>query len=160
VAADRVGWLRWQPNSALTHWFLRRFGAAGGPSKRIGIVALARKLAIALWRYVEHGSSPRAPRSRHNIFVAPPRVHSLVRAARDRSGFPTEEPFDRWRRLAPSVRRMIAAGVSPLITAVTTDRRSSGRGSTPHGPASVEPHATRACAGADSRRRLRGLLGS
>jgi transposase len=52
------GWLRWQPDSALTQWFQRRFSAAGGRSKRIGIVALARKLAIALWRYVEHGVVP------------------------------------------------------------------------------------------------------
>lgn len=52
------GWLRWQPDSALAQWFQRRFGAAGGRSKRIGIVALARKLAIALWRYVEHGVIP------------------------------------------------------------------------------------------------------
>jgi transposase len=51
-------WVRWQPTSALTQWFLARFGPAGGRSKRIGIVALARKLAIALWRYVEHGVVP------------------------------------------------------------------------------------------------------
>jgi transposase len=52
------GWVRWQPTRALTQWFLRRFGPAGGRSKRIGIVALARKLTIALWRYVEHGVVP------------------------------------------------------------------------------------------------------
>jgi transposase len=52
------GWVRWQPTSALTQWFLTRFAAAGGRSKRIGIVALARKLVIALWRYVEHGIVP------------------------------------------------------------------------------------------------------
>ena len=51
-------WVRWQPTSALTHWFLTRFGPAGGRSQRIGIVALARKLAIALWRFVEHGIVP------------------------------------------------------------------------------------------------------
>lgn len=51
-------WVRWQPTSALTQWFLTRFGPAGGRSKRIGIVALARKLAIALWRYVEYGIVP------------------------------------------------------------------------------------------------------
>ena len=51
-------WVRWQPDSALTQWFQRRFVAAGGRSKRIGIVAVARKLAIALWRYVEHGVVP------------------------------------------------------------------------------------------------------
>ena len=52
------GWLRWQPDSAASQWFQRRFAAAGGRSKRIGIVALARKLVIALWRYVEHGVMP------------------------------------------------------------------------------------------------------
>ena len=52
------GWVRWQPTSALTQWFLRRVGPAGGRSKRIGIVALARKLAIALWRDAEHGVVP------------------------------------------------------------------------------------------------------
>jgi transposase len=48
-------WLRWQPQSALTQWFHRRFG--GHPrARRIGIVAVARKLLIALWRYLEgHG---------------------------------------------------------------------------------------------------------
>lgn len=44
-------WVRWQPESALTQWFQRRFGS-GARSRRIGIVALARKLLIALWRYV------------------------------------------------------------------------------------------------------------
>jgi transposase len=52
------GWLRWQPASALARWFRRRFDAAGGRSKRVGIVALARRLVIALWRYVEHGVVP------------------------------------------------------------------------------------------------------
>jgi transposase len=52
------GWLRWQPTSALALWFRRRFDAAGGRSKRVGIVALARKLVIALWRYVAQGVIP------------------------------------------------------------------------------------------------------
>ena len=52
------GWVRWQPDSALTQWFTRRFAAAGRRARRIGIVALARKLIIALWRYVEHGVVP------------------------------------------------------------------------------------------------------
>lgn len=51
-------WLRWQPQSALAQWFQRRFAAAGGRSRRVGIVAVARKLLIALWRYVEHGVVP------------------------------------------------------------------------------------------------------
>jgi transposase len=49
------GWVRWQPDSALTQWFQHRFAAAGGRSKRVGIVAMARKLLIALWRYVDQG---------------------------------------------------------------------------------------------------------
>lgn len=52
------GWLRWQPQSALTQWFERRFAAAGKRARRIGIVAVARKLIIALWRFVDHGVIP------------------------------------------------------------------------------------------------------
>lgn len=52
------GWLRWQPSSALAQWYQRRFGAGGGRMRRIGIVALARKLLIALWRYVDAGVVP------------------------------------------------------------------------------------------------------
>jgi transposase len=51
-------WLRLQPGSALTQWFNRRFAAGGKRMRRIGIVALARRLAIALWRYVQHGEIP------------------------------------------------------------------------------------------------------
>lgn len=50
-------WVRWQPGSALTQWFVRRFGQ-GTRARRIGIVALARKLVIALWRYVSTGVVP------------------------------------------------------------------------------------------------------
>lgn len=52
------GWVRWQPTSTLTQWFTRRFADAGKRARRIGIVALARKLMIALWRYVEQGAIP------------------------------------------------------------------------------------------------------
>jgi transposase len=51
-------WLRLQPDSELTHWFNRRFAAGSKRMRRIGIVALARRLAIALWRYVQHGEIP------------------------------------------------------------------------------------------------------
>jgi transposase len=50
-------WVRWQPQSALTLWYRERFGT-GKRSRRIGIVALARKLVIALWRYVTTGGFP------------------------------------------------------------------------------------------------------
>ena len=51
-------WLRNQPQSALSKWFTKRFAAGGKRLRRIGIVALARRLAIALWRYLEEGLVP------------------------------------------------------------------------------------------------------
>ena len=51
-------WLRFQPTSALAQWYARRFGGGGPRARRIGIVALARKLLLALWRYVETGVVP------------------------------------------------------------------------------------------------------
>jgi transposase len=44
------GWVQWQRQSALTRWYQERFGR-GKRARRVGIVALARKLLIALWRY-------------------------------------------------------------------------------------------------------------
>src|SRR5919199_323050 len=51
-------WVRLQPESALSQWFVARVGAAKGRVRRIAIVALARKLLVALWRYVETGLVP------------------------------------------------------------------------------------------------------
>jgi len=51
-------WLRYQPESGLSQWFNRRFAGGGKRMRRIGIVALARRLAIALWRYLEDGLIP------------------------------------------------------------------------------------------------------
>jgi transposase len=51
-------WLRLQPNSALSQWYQQRFGHGNSRLRRIGIVALARKLLIALWRYLETGEVP------------------------------------------------------------------------------------------------------
>ena len=51
-------WLRWQPGSALSQWYARRFGSGNKRTRKIGIVALARKLLIALWRYVDQGELP------------------------------------------------------------------------------------------------------
>jgi len=50
-------WVRWQPQSALTRWYQVNFGQ-GKRARRIGIVAVARKLVIALWRYVTRGVLP------------------------------------------------------------------------------------------------------
>lgn len=51
-------WLRYQPQSELSQWFDRRFARGGKRLRRIGIVALARRLAIALWRYLQDGLIP------------------------------------------------------------------------------------------------------
>lgn len=51
-------WLRYQPGSALARWYQTRFGHGGSRMRRIGIVALARKLLIALWQYLETGVPP------------------------------------------------------------------------------------------------------
>ncbi len=55
-------WLRYQPDSALSHWFHQRVGTLKGRPRRIAIVALARKLLVALWRYVETGLVPHGAR--------------------------------------------------------------------------------------------------
>jgi transposase len=52
-------WLRYQPDSDLSIWFRARVGIMKGRIRRITIVALARKLLVALWRYLETGLVPR-----------------------------------------------------------------------------------------------------
>jgi transposase len=52
------GWLYHQPKSALSQWYERRFGSGNARARKVGIVALARKLLIALWKYLEHGDIP------------------------------------------------------------------------------------------------------
>jgi transposase len=51
-------WVRHQPDSTLTRWFQERVGTERGRVRRVAIVALARKLLIALWRYLTHGEIP------------------------------------------------------------------------------------------------------
>ena len=51
-------WLRYQPHSALSVWYQRRFGSGGSRLRRIGIVALARKLLLAFERYLRTGTPP------------------------------------------------------------------------------------------------------
>lgn len=52
-------WLRFQPRSELTRWFNQRFARGGSRLRKIGIIALARKLVIALWRYADFGEIPK-----------------------------------------------------------------------------------------------------
>lgn len=51
-------WLHYQPGSALSAWYQKRFAKGSSRQRRIGIVALARKLLVALWRYLETGAAP------------------------------------------------------------------------------------------------------
>ena len=51
-------WLRYQPESSLSRWFEQRFSQAGKRARKVGIVALARRLLIELWRYLETGALP------------------------------------------------------------------------------------------------------
>ena len=55
-------WLRYQPGSALARWFAERAGTARGRVRKITAVALARKLLVALWRYVTTGLVPEGAR--------------------------------------------------------------------------------------------------
>lgn len=51
-------WLRYQPESELSQWYRKRFGQGSKRIRKMGIVALARKLLIALWHYLEDGVIP------------------------------------------------------------------------------------------------------
>jgi transposase len=51
-------WLRYQPDSELARWYYEAFGHGGKRMRKVGIVALARKLLVALWRYLETGEVP------------------------------------------------------------------------------------------------------
>jgi transposase len=51
-------WVRYQPDSAISRWFRGRVGSAKGRVRRIAITAVARKLMVALWRYLETGLVP------------------------------------------------------------------------------------------------------
>ena len=52
-------WLRLQPDSQLSQWYKQRFAGGGARMRRIGIVAMARRLVIDLWRYLEIGTVPK-----------------------------------------------------------------------------------------------------
>ena len=55
-------WLRYQPGSALSRWFAERVGSARGRIRKITAIALARKLLVALWRYLTTGLVPEGAR--------------------------------------------------------------------------------------------------
>jgi transposase len=51
-------WQKYQPASPLSHWYIQRTAGQSSRIRRIMLIALARKLAISLWRYVETGLVP------------------------------------------------------------------------------------------------------
>jgi transposase len=51
-------WQRYQPGAALVAWFRDRVGSTGRRIRKVMVVALARKLLIALWRFVIDGVVP------------------------------------------------------------------------------------------------------
>ena len=55
-------WLKHQPKSAITRWFVQRTAGQSGRIRRIMLIAVARKLAIALWRFLEQGLVPQGAR--------------------------------------------------------------------------------------------------
>jgi transposase len=62
-------WLRFQPQSALSQWYEQRFAHGGPRMRKIGIVALARKLLIALWRYLETGALPEGAELKQQVQI-------------------------------------------------------------------------------------------
>lgn len=57
-------WVRYQGTAALSRWFSQRWGVGGKRSRRVGIVALARKLLVALWKFLQWGEVPEGARIR------------------------------------------------------------------------------------------------
>jgi hypothetical protein len=62
-------WLRLQPRSQLSEWYQQCFGSGGPRLRRIGIVALARKLLIALWRWTEQDLLPEGAELRASAWI-------------------------------------------------------------------------------------------
>jgi hypothetical protein len=89
-------WLQLQPDSAMTKWFNRRFASGGKRMRRVGIVALARRLVIALWRYLKHGEIPAEWLNATNAIA----IHGLSmnqgRRARTGSGSLQRDRPQRW----------------------------------------------------------------
>jgi transposase len=57
-------WLRYQPESKLSRWYEKRFSEGGKKSRKVGVVAVARRLMVELWRYLETGLIPEGAKLR------------------------------------------------------------------------------------------------
>jgi len=78
-------WLRYQPESDLAGWYRARYGETSKRSKRVGIVAVARKLLIALWRYATQGVVPAGAKFKadsHKMGVPKPRGANKTKLAK------------------------------------------------------------------------------
>ncbi len=62
-------WLRFQPQSKLSRWYNKRFANGGSRMRRIGIVAMARRLLIELWRYLDKGTIPEGARFKKDAII-------------------------------------------------------------------------------------------
>jgi transposase len=104
------GWLRFQPASALTQWYQPRFGHGSSRLRRIGIVALARKLLIALWRFVETGVLPDGAALKAAVRLSQQRWSTgcetgLGWAAREETGFAVRTDLEKGRPTTALARR-------------------------------------------------------
>ena len=63
-------WLTYQRQSALTAWYTARFAHAGPVARKIGIVAVARRLVIDLWRYLDAGITPKGAVFKDQVIAA------------------------------------------------------------------------------------------
>jgi len=95
-------WLHYQPESELSLWYERRFGQGNVRQRKVGIVALARKLLVALWKYLDHGEIPGG---------------AQLRSWQEKVG----------RRIRPAERPPAAAVAASCRESLSPDAKSKGR---------------------------------
>jgi hypothetical protein len=104
------GWLRFPPARALTPWYQQRFGHGSSRLRRIGMVALARKRLMALWRFVETGVLPDGAALKAAVRLSPQRWSTggetgLGWAAREETGFAVRTNLEKGRPTTVLARR-------------------------------------------------------
>jgi hypothetical protein len=117
------GWLRYQPESALSQWYQEHYAEGSKRLRKIGIVALARKLLVALWRYVETGEIPagaelkatESPAEAQQEIAENP-ARSQLRAAESPAG--AERKADKTPAKAPQKAAKIPAGAQLKVAEI------------------------------------------
>jgi len=131
------GWVRFQPASALPQWYPQRFANGRSRLRRIGIVALARTLLIALWRFVETGVVPDGAALKATVHIETLSQYTgcetgLVWVAREETGFAPRTDHEKGRpHLGASQAPRAQAGSGERWADPDTDRRSCEAGK-PH----------------------------